>query len=189
MSKWNLLLALMLGSVLALPAAAQSVPDVSGDDWNWSNVETLRLPREFLEGVGAGLGVTPEGENTFATCESSGSMELAQSGATFWGTASRTFNLCETQGGQFFQQPQTALFIVDGVITGNGARFSHESPTVHPCPHHVVLTAIDNDGRVTTMSGTGRCILPGHPQSSSPAALPPPPGGTSKVLNWEASRP
>lgn len=188
MSQWKVLLALMLGLVLVSTVAAQGVPDLDGNDWSWSNVEKLRLPREFLEGVGAGLGINPEGENTHALCESSGSMTLLQAGATFEGQALKESNVCETTGGQMFQQPGVAFQIANGRINGNSAHFSFHSPTVKPCPHQVVITDIDN-GRVTGLSGTGRCILPGHPQSESPFVQDPPPGGTSKTLNWEASRP
>lgn len=39
------------------------------------------------------------------------------------------------------------------------------------------------------LSGMGRCMLLGHPQSESPLSMDPPPGGTSKTLSWEAVRP
>lgn len=180
--------AVILAAVLAPAASAQSVPDLDGADWSWSNVEKLRMPREFLEGVGAGLGIVPEGQNTHAICESSGSMTLVQSGAIFEGMATKESNICETTGGQMFQQPGVNFFIENGRINGDSAHFSFHSPTVKPCPHQVVITDVAN-GQVTGMSGTGRCILPGHPQWQGPFVVDPPPGGTSKTLNWEATRP
>jgi hypothetical protein len=172
----------------AFPAAAQSVPDLDGGDWSWSSVERLRLPEDFVLAMGPLLGIVPEGENTHALCESAGSMTLVQTGTTFEGTAVKEFNSCETTGGQIFQQPSVNFFVVDGRIRGNSVYFSFESATVKPCPHQVVITETDGDS-VVGLSGTGRCILPGHPQSESPVSLDPPPGGTSKTLNWEASRP
>lgn len=188
MFKSKTLPTVILAAVLAPAASAQGVPDLAGNDWSWSNVEKLRLPLEFLAGPGAGLGIVPEGENTHAICESSGSMTLVQAGAMFEGVAMKETNACETTGGQMFQQPGEVFAIANGRINGNSAHFSFQSPTVKPCPHQVVITDVDN-GRVTGLSGTGRCILPGHPQSESPFVQDPPPGGTSKTLNWEASRP
>lgn len=180
--------AVFLAVVLAPAASAQPVPDLDGGDWSWSSVEKIRMPREFLEGVGAGLGIAPEGENTHAICEKSGSMTLVQSGVIFEGVATKESNACETTGGQIFQQPGVTFAIENGRINGNGAHFSFHSPTVKPCPHQVVITDVAN-GRATGMSGTGRCFLPGHPQWEGPFDVDPPPGGTSKTLNWEASRP
>jgi hypothetical protein len=171
----------------AASAAAQVAADVSGA-WNWRNVEVLRMPRWFVEAFGPVLGITPEGENTHARCESMGTMTLAQAGAEFAGTATRTLNACETMGGQAFQQPGVTFDIADGRISGKSVRFSFHTTMVRPCPHHAVISH-DQGGVAAALSGTGRCILPGHPQSESPAIADPPPGGTSTTLSWEAWRP
>jgi hypothetical protein len=166
---------------------AQSAPDLNGA-WNWSNVEVLRMPRWFVEAFGPVLGITPEGENTHARCESMGTLTLAQAGAEFEGTATRTFNACETTGGQAFQQPGVAFDIADGRIGGHSIHFSFHTAMVRPCPHRAVISDVQG-GVAAALSGTGRCILPGHPQSGSPAIVDPPPGGTSTTLSWEAWRP
>ncbi len=162
---------------------AASPVDVGGV-WNWSNEEMLRFP-PF---VAAMLGIAPEGRNTHARCESAGTMTLVQTGATFQGIATKTFNACETKGGQPFQQPGVNFVIADGRVTGGSVRFTFSSFFVTPCPHHAVISAVKN-GVAAGLSGTGRCILPGHPRSESPVVEDPPPGGTSKTLSWEATRP
>jgi hypothetical protein len=167
------------------PSAVQpgSPPDLSGS-WNWSNVEVLRMP-SF---VAIMVGIKPEGLNTQARCESAGTMTLVQTGASFSGSAARTFNACETKGGQFFQQPGTAFQISDGRITGSSIHFSFSSPFVSPCPHRATISAVEG-GIAGALNGTGGCILPGHPQSESPVQLNPPPGGTSQTIAWTATRP
>lgn len=166
-----------------------SLADISGE-WNWRNEEILSFP-PFIAAM---LGVVPEGpegHNTRARCESAGTMTLVQSGDTFTGTATKTFNDCETKGGQSFNQPGAFLLISDGRITGRSLQFSFTgSVTVTPCPHHAVVSAVDN-GVAVALSGTGRCILPDHPQSESPFQQDPQTdkGGLSKTLSWEAVRP
>lgn len=171
----------------AAPASAQATaasPVDVGGAWNWSNEEMLRFP-PF---VAAMLGIAPEGRNTHARCESAGTMTLVQTGATFQGIATKTFNACETKGGQPFQQPGANFVIADGRVAGGSVRFSFSSFFVTPCPHHAVISEVES-GVAAALSGTGRCILPGHPRSESPVAEDPPPGGTSKTLSWEATRP
>lgn len=170
-------------SEASLSASSASVVDLSGG-WNWSNVEALTFPPD----VALMVGIAPEGEVTQARCESAGSMTLVQTGASFEGQATKTSNSCETRGGQAFQQPATVLQITDGRVRGHSAHFSFHSFVVRPCPHQVVIST-DQSGTATALSGTGRCVLPGHPQSESPVDLPPPPGGTSKTLSWQAVRP
>jgi len=164
-------------------AHAQGTPDLSGS-WTWSNLETLTMP-PFLA---SNLGIVPEGPNTHARCESAGEMTLVQVGASFSGTAFKTFNECKTHGGQTFQQPQASapLTISNGSIQGRNVKFSWSSPTVSPCPHNAVITGYDGSLAVA-LSGTGHCILPGHPQSESPIVMDPP-AGTTKTLSWTAAR-
>lgn len=168
-------------------AAAHTPPDVAGA-WNWSSVEVLRMPRWFVEALGPVLGITPEGENTHARCESSGTMVLAQTDAAFLGTATRTVNACLTQGGQAFQQMGSAIQVSDGVISGRNLRFSFHTALVRPCPHSAVVSDFQS-GVAAALGGTGHCIIPGHPQSDSPLPLDPPPGGTSTTVSWQAWRP
>lgn len=173
----------------AREVSAGSLVDISGE-WNWSNEEVLSFP-PFIAAL---LGVQPEGpegHNTRARCESAGTMTLVQTDDTFNGTATKTFNHCLTKGGQSFNQPGSFLLISGGRITGGSLHFSFTgSVTVTPCPHHVVVSAIDN-GVAVELTGTGRCILPDHPQSESPFTQDPQTdkGGLSKTLRWEAVRP
>lgn len=165
-----------------LSAGPPSPADLSGS-WNWSNEEIVKFP-PFLAFL---LGVVPEGPNTHARCESAGTMTVSQSGSTFQGVAVKTFNQCLTNGGQIFQQPSTTLFVKDGTVRGVGLSFSFESATVRPCPHRATISESQN-GLALALRGTGHCFLPGHPKSESPNAAPPP-GGTTKTVHWEASRP
>lgn len=167
----------------ASATASQPGPPNLGGEWIWSNLETLKMPPFLVEA----LQLEPEGPYTHARCESTGTMTIVQSGDTFSGTARRTSNNCTTRGGQPFQQPQAVFTVTDGRIQGRNVQFSLNSPTVSPCPHQVVITG-SRDGMATTLSGTGHCILPGHPQSNSPIPLGPP-AGTTKTLSWTAARP
>lgn len=153
-----------------------------GGTWAWSNLERLRIP-PFLTPM---LGIVPEGDNTHATCRSTGTMSIVPTTAGFEGVASRTTNDCVTNGGQEFAQPSAVLFVRDGRTDGRRVEFSFESPTVKPCPHTAVARV--EGGVVVSLRGTGHCLLPGHPQSESPIQLPPPPGGTSTTVRWEAER-
>jgi hypothetical protein len=167
------------GPAVVLPA---SPADLSGA-WNWSRSEILRMPPL----VAALVGIVPEGSNTHARCESSGTLLLVQAGSSFSGTATKTANACTTNGGQTFVQPGNQFQIVDGRISGNSVHFSIEEPIVAPCPHRAVIAV--EAGVPSALNGTGRCVLPGHPQSTSPLPFDPPPGGTSTTINWSAIRP
>jgi hypothetical protein len=167
--------------ILEASKAAQSVPDLSGA-WNWSNEEVIRMP-EFLVLM---LGLAPEGPNTLTRCTAAGTMTLVQTGAEFSGTAMKTFDACQTKGGQSFERPDLPHFIEDGRISGKSAHFSFSAPVVTPCPHHAVISAVQ-DGVAVALDGTGHCFVPGHPLSKSPLA-PDRPEGTSTTLSWEARR-
>lgn len=167
---------------VSVPNASIVVAADLDGSWEWRNVEKIRLPAHLAPM----LGIAPEGPNTHAICESAGTLTITAVGDGFEGVAAKTFNLCRTKGGQTFQQPASVLFVKDGRVHGNAVDFSFESPTVGPCPHHAVATR--EGGLVIRLSGTGHCILPGHPQSESPIDLPPPPGGTSTTLSWVAER-
>lgn len=164
---------------------AASAVDISGE-WEWSNLEVLKFP-PFVAGLVIPP-ITPEGSLTHARCESAGTMTLFQMGAAFQGTATKTFNSCETKGGQTFQQPGTEFVIAEGQIKGGSVHFSFEAFPVTPCPHHAVVSEVQG-GVAGALSGTGKCFLPGHPQSESPLPLEPTPGSLSKTLSWEAVRP
>ncbi|MGH7564783.1 MAG: hypothetical protein ACREK5_10230 [Gemmatimonadota bacterium] len=105
--------------------------DVSGE-WNWRNVEVLKMP-VF---VAIAVGVIPEGRNTHARCESAGTMTLSQAGTTFEGTATREFNSCETKNGQSFQQPQSFFSITDGSIKGRSIHFTWSRSPASPAATH-----------------------------------------------------
>jgi hypothetical protein len=171
---------------LAAPPAAvvpAATADLSGA-WLWSNVEELSFP-PFIALM---LGIMPEGDLTRARCESSGTMTIVQTGASFDGMAEKLTNDCMTDGGQPFTQPGTTFAITDGRVTGGSIHFSFESAMVAPCPHQARITAVDDDAAVA-LSGRGRCVLPGHPRSQSPIQMEPPPQGSSRTTSWGASRP
>lgn len=180
-------------SVRGQPALdhAAATPDVNGN-WNWRRTENLRMPDWFVLGVlnsVPGNNVAPEGPNTHARCTSEGTMILNQSNHAVSGVAILTASACTTRGGQSFIQPGIGLplTVSDGVIRSRSFHFSLANLTVTPCPMRTVITEQSN-GTATAFSGTGRCVLPGHPKSESVVVLPPPPGGTSKTLSFEAWR-
>lgn len=168
------------------PAAAvvsAAVPDLGGE-WRWTNVEKVSMP-PFLAML---LGIVPEGDLTHARCESGGTMTLQQSGGSFVGSAKKLSNACTTEGGQAFNQPGTDFVVTDGRVDGRSVRFSFATATVAPCPHRAVIAELDG-GTPITLTGNGRCFLPGHPRSESPGPAGPPSRGESRTISWLAVRP
>jgi hypothetical protein len=166
------------GLSMALDASAAQSVNVDGV-WNISRVVQITAPDWVAVLI---FGVAPEGVVTHILCETTGTMELFQDGETFHGTAQGTTSNCETHGGQSTSGGGSAdIVIVDGTIDGRSIKFDWLEDQMLVCPYKLVVSS-DGD----RLSGTGRCIVPGHPQSIVP--LDPPPGGTSKTLNFEATR-
>ena len=170
----------------ALSATPSRAPDLSGS-WNWSAVGRLTVPASVVERL---FGIEPEGPITHLRCESSGTMELTQTGASFSGLATRTAVSCETGLGHVFVPAPpgftNSLPVEEGTITGRGVHFLLGSVGGLGCPHNGAITDVE-DGTATEITANGRCILPGHPQS--PAPLDPPPLGTSHDTSLVATRP
>jgi hypothetical protein len=167
------------------PAFSQSsgAPvDVSGT-WATAGELLLIVPEWVAELI---LGIDPEGPRTHIRCTFSGTLELVQNGDTFTGTEMQDPNQCVTRGGQVFQEPGGPVSYVDGRVRGRSVSFAIDDFPVF-CPQQLVISGVEN-GVANRMSGTGRCIVPGHPQSPH-LDLPPPPAGVSKVLNSEYWRP
>jgi hypothetical protein len=165
---------------LAFTQAAGPV-DISGE-WSLSRVLQVTAPDWVAVLI---FGIEPDGPVTVFRCESVGSMTLSQAGSEFTGTAAWASNACETRGGQVFSAGFPPITI-DGQISGRSLRFDWIEPGGLVCPQHGRIGDLAN-GVAVALSGTGRCIVPGHPLS--PVPLDPPPGGTSKTLVWEAVRP
>lgn len=162
------------------PAFARPAPvDISGQ-WNWSERGRLILTVEATPL----FGVVPEGPRTILVCESGGTLTIDQSGDTFTGSATQTSS-CETNGGQVVVPPAfpPALDIVDGTIRGARISFTFGAGPI-PCPYTAVVSS--GGGVATALNGTGRCIVPGHPQS--PLPVPPPPIAPTKTIEWNAWR-
>lgn len=165
--------------------ATSSVPDVSGA-WAWAAAGRLTVPASVVQRL---FEIEPEGPITHLRCESSGTMQLSQTGASFSGSATRTAVTCETGRGHVFEPAVMAfpnsLPVADGVITGRAIHFLIGSVGGLGCPHNGAITRLDG-GKATTLTASGRCILPGHPQS--PAPVDPPPLGTSHDTSFVATR-
>jgi hypothetical protein len=147
--------------------------------WNITRVVQITAPEWVAVLI---FGVVPEGPITHILCETTGTMELRQDGDTFDGTAQGTTSACETRGGQSFSSGEGAeIEILNGAINGRSVTFDWLEDRTVLCPYKLAIAA-DAD----RMSGTGRCIVPGHPKS--PVPMDPPPGGTSKTLRFEATR-
>jgi hypothetical protein len=166
---------------LVLPQAAGMPIDISGA-WDLSRTHQVTAPDWVAELI---FGIEPEGPVTLFRCVSSGSMNLTQAGGGFAGTAAWTSNLCETKGGQVFSAGFPPITI-EGEIRGGSVRFDWTEAGMLICPHEGVIMEVEGATAVH-LSGTGRCVLPGHPLS--PVPLDPPPAGTSKTLGWDAVRP
>lgn len=168
-------------------AAAQAPIDVGGD-WAWTREEILTVPADFA----FIFGIAPEGPVTHFTCDLEGVITLVQDGSTLSGVEVETGSQCETRGGQVFVQPGLGVQIPipEGRIVGRHVELVIGDPVL-PCPIRAVITE-SAGGTALSMRGTGRCIIPGHPQSDAPEGSPldlaPPPAGTEKIVTWEANR-
>lgn len=164
------------------PAGAQHsmIPaaDLSGS-WAFARELKITAPAWVAELV---FGVEPEGNVTHIRCTDTGAMALQPDGAGFSGTAWRLEGTCETAGGQVFPQSQSLIQIAGGTVRGRSVHFDWVEDGFLRCPYHAVLSG-DGPER---LAGTGRCIVPGHPQSPVPAD--PPPAGTSKTVRFSAWR-
>lgn len=169
------------GGIAAAKAtvAAGAPIDLSGA-WDWHETGHLNLPLE----AAALFGVTPEGPRTQIRCESGGTMTIVQSGDTFTGTATQS-SLCESNGGQVFVPAPfpPALDIVGGRISGRHVEFLFGAGPI-PCPYKASTRM--EAGSVVALVGSGKCIVPGHPQS--PLPVPPPPTAPTKTIEWIATR-
>jgi hypothetical protein len=130
------------------------------------------------------FGVAPEGPRTILNCESGGVLTINQTGDTFTGSATQS-SLCETKGGVQVVPPPfpPALDVIDGRINGRHISFTFGAGPV-PCPYTASVRV--TGGSATALVGTGRCIVPGHPQS--PLPVPPPPLAPTKTIEWVATR-
>jgi hypothetical protein len=116
-------------------------------------------------------------------------MELSQTGATFSGSATRNTSRCETGDGRVLELP-TATFpntlpVANGLITGRAVHFLFGTVAGLGCPHNGAIQDVV-EGAATELRSTGRCIIPGHPQS--PVPRDPPPAGTSHNMGMVATR-
>lgn len=76
------------------------------------------------------------------------------------------------------------LTIAEGKITGHSMHFLFGAGEIN-CPYHAAISMAG--GEAVGLSGSGRCIEPGHPLSGIP--LPPPAqAGSSPTVSWEATR-
>jgi hypothetical protein len=166
-----------VGAAGSLQAAvATATADVTGT-WTYERELKLTLPPWAAELV---FGLVPEGPVTHMACSGTGTLELVGDGASFSGTVASGPGECTTRGGQVpASGGASSVVIVDGVVHGHSISFTWLEDGYLPCPYQAVVSG-------DVMSGTGRCIIPGHPQSPVPAN--PPPGGTSKTVSFRATR-
>jgi hypothetical protein len=162
----------------AAAAAAAAAADLSGG-WTFAREVKITAPPWVAELV---FGVEPEGSVTHIRCADTGSMTLEPDGTGFSGMAWRLEGTCETAGGQVFPMAPSLIQIADGSVRGRSAHFDWVEDGYLRCPYHAVLSG----GGLEHLAGTGRCIVPGHPQSPVPAN--PPPAGTSKTVSFSAWR-
>jgi hypothetical protein len=94
--------------------------DLTGS-WTYEGTTESGIPSFLVEA----LGLIPEGEITYLTCETHGEMELVQTGETFDGTATQMLS-CITEGGQgpFWPPAFPPEFeVTNGVISGKYTSF------------------------------------------------------------------
>ncbi|HEX6309002.1 MAG TPA: hypothetical protein VFZ69_12485 [Longimicrobiales bacterium] len=148
----------------------------AGGSWTFQRELVLTAPEWVAALV---FGIQPEGSVTHIECADAGTLHLVQTGAALSGSATITGGTCTTRGGQAFTMPQPGIVIPEGTVAGTSVRFVWVEDGYLPCTYHLVLSG-------TSLDGTGRCVVPGHPQSPVPAD--PPPAGTSKVVSFSATR-
>jgi hypothetical protein len=166
-------------SLLDDAAASVAAVDVSGS-WAWTRTDHLTFPPFAATAI---FGVEPEGRTTVATCHTEGTLELTQSGSEFQGQEVTTSSACETQGGQDFALAPNAA--MTGEVVGLAALHMTFRGGVE-CHYNGAARDVV-DGVAGTLEASGRCVIPGHPQSGVPG-FDPPPAGTEVVPSWEARR-
>ena len=132
--------------------------------WTWEGTTESGIPPFIVEM----LGLIPEGEVTYLTCEDSGEMELIQTGNTLSGTATQVLT-CFTDGGQGPFWPPAfppALEVTTGVVSGKSASF-----TFGTC--NMTVKVVGNGKK---LRGEGECPVP----LPSPYFL--------NLLDWKAER-
>ena len=90
--------------------------------WLYEGTEESGIPPFIVEA----LGLIPEGEITYLTCETRGKMELVQTGEIFDGTATQVLS-CMTDGGQgpFWPPSFPPEFeVTNGVVSGKDTSFA-----------------------------------------------------------------
>jgi hypothetical protein len=156
--------------------AALSAADLGGS-WTYERELIITAPPWVAELI---FGVQPEGSVTRLRCEDTGTLVLNPDGAaTFTGSATKQAGSCTTAGGQTSISGFPDILVVDGIVRGQSVRFTWLEDGFLVCPYHAVVSG-------DAMNGTGRCVVPGHPQSPVPAD--PPPAGTSKTVSFRATR-
>jgi hypothetical protein len=159
-----------------------AVADISGT-WLWSEEVIFSVAAPL---TGVFFGIQPEGPITHFTCHDSGTMTLVQSGSSFSGTATQVSE-CRTRGGQVFSPPvfPPTLDVAEGTIEGRSLHMLFGAGDIN-CPYHASISM--EGGQAVRLTGSGRCIEPGHPLSGIPLD-PPDQAGEGPTINWEAVRP
>ena len=121
--------------------------DLTGS-WTWEGTTRSAIPPFIVEMIG----LIPEGEVTYLTCEDSGEMELVQTGDAVSGSATQALT-CFTDGGQGPFWPPSfppSLNVTSGVVSGKFASF-----TFGTCNMTVKVVG---DGE--KLHGDGECPIP-----------------------------
>lgn len=116
--------------------------------WTWNGTTESGIPPFIVEMIG----LRPEGEITYLTCEDSGTMDLVQTGYTFEGTATQTLS-CVTRGGQGPFSPPAfppTFTVTNGFISGKYTSFDFGTCSF----------AAKVGGSGTKLRGEGVCELP-----------------------------
>jgi hypothetical protein len=122
-------------------------PNLTGN-WTWAGTTESGIPPFLAEMIG----LIPEGEVTYLTCEDSGEMELVQTGNIVSGSGTQSLT-CFTDGGQGpFWPPAFPPFfaITNGVVSGKSASF-----TLGTCSMTVKVV-----GNGKKLRGEGECPIP-----------------------------
>jgi hypothetical protein len=130
--------------------------DLTGS-WTYEATIESGIPPFIVEA----LGLIPEGEITYLTCETRGEMELVQTGEIFDGTATQVLSSM-TDGGQGpFWPPSFPPEVTNGVVSGKDTSFAFGT-----CNFTAKVV-----GSGDKLMGEGPCPIPLPPRTFSKPSI------------------
>jgi hypothetical protein len=129
-------------------------PDVSGQ-WNWEEEVSITIPADFAVLFGV---LDPKGPIVHIRCQSWGTMDLVQSGASFGGSATQSATCATSDGQDAPTPPFPPGWSVDGTIVGGSIHFLLDVGGGIVCTYR---GSISESGEIATrIRAQGDCDVP-----------------------------